>query len=50
MNAPNDVVYTPNQKFIEAAAGSFSTWMLGSPENTGNAVEFYIDNVRFVKP
>lgn len=50
MNAPNDVVYTPNQKFIESAAGSFSTWMLGSPENDGNAVEFYIDNVRFVKP
>lgn len=50
MDAPNDVVYTPNQKFIESAAGSFSTWMLGSPENSGNAVEFYIDNVRFVKP
>jgi hypothetical protein len=50
MDAPNDVVYTPNQKFIESAAGSFSTWMLGSPENNGNAVEFYIDNVRFVKP
>lgn len=46
----SNVVYTPNQKFIETAAGSFSTWMLGSPENTGNAVEFYIDNVRFVKP
>ncbi|HRG07101.1 MAG TPA: glycan-binding surface protein [Cyclobacteriaceae bacterium] len=46
----SNVVYTPNQKFIETAAGSFSTWLLGSPENTGNAVEFYIDNVRFVKP
>jgi len=50
MDAPRDVTYTPNQKFIEAAAGSFSTWMLGSPENSGNAVEFYIDNIRFVKP
>jgi hypothetical protein len=44
------VVYTPNQKFIETAAGSFSAWLLGSPQNTGNAVEFYIDNIRFVQP
>ncbi len=44
------VVYTPNQKFVETAAGSFSAWLLGSPENIGNAVEFYIDNIRFVQP
>jgi hypothetical protein len=50
MGAPNNVVYTPGQKFVETAAGSFSTWLLGSPENTGNAVEFHIDNIRFVKP
>lgn len=50
MGAPSDVVYTPGQKFIETAAGSFSTWLLGSPENSGNAVEFYIDNIRFVQP
>jgi hypothetical protein len=49
-NAGGEVVYTPNSKFIESAAGSFSTWLLGSPENTGNNVEFYIDNVRFVEP
>ena len=50
MDAPGDVVYTPDQKFQEAAAGSFSTWLLGSPESSGNAVQFYIDNIRFVKP
>jgi len=50
MGAPDDVVYTPNQKFVEEAAGSFSTWLLGSPQNSGNFVEFYIDNVRFVQP
>ena len=50
MNAPSDVEYTPGQKFIETAAGSFSTWMLGSKESSGNAVQFYIDNIRFVKP
>jgi len=44
------VNYTPGNKFVESAAGSFSTWFLGSPQNTGNAVEFYIDNVRFVEP
>jgi hypothetical protein len=44
------VNYTPGQKFIETAAGSFSTWLLGSPENSGNYVEFYIDNIRFVQP
>lgn len=49
-NSAGAVVYTPGQKFIETAAGSFSTWLLGSPENTGNAVEFYIDNIRFVEP
>ena len=50
MDAPSDVEYTPNQKFIEEAAGTFSTWLLGSPENSGNFVEFYIDNIRFVQP
>jgi hypothetical protein len=49
-NSAGAVVYTPGQKFVETAAGSFSTWFLGSPENTGNAVEFYIDNIRFVEP
>lgn len=44
------VYYTPGQKFIESAAGSFSTWFLGSPENSGNSVEFFIDNIRFVQP
>jgi hypothetical protein len=43
------VVYTPGMEFMESNVGSFSTWMLGSPENTGNAVEFYIDNIRFVE-
>ena len=42
------VYYDGGQKFIESAAGSFSTWFLGSPENEGNHVEFYIDNIRFV--
>lgn len=46
----DNVAYTPNQKFIETAAGSFSTWLLGSPESDGSLVEFYIDNVRFVQP
>ncbi|HTF20147.1 MAG TPA: glycan-binding surface protein [Chryseolinea sp.] len=50
MGAPSDVEYTPGQKFIETAAGSLSTWLLGSPESSGNAVQFYIDNIRFVKP
>lgn len=50
MGAPSNVEYTPGQKFVETNAGSFSTWLLGSPENNGNAVEFYIDNIRFVKP
>jgi len=50
MDAPDDVEYTPGQKFVEEAAGSFSTWLLGSPENSGNFVEFYIDNIRFVQP
>lgn len=44
------VFYTPGQKFIESAAGSFSTWFLGSPENEDNEVEFFIDNIRFVQP
>ena len=46
----NGVNYTPGQKFSESAAGRFSTWLLGSPENTGNEVEFYLDNIRFVEP
>ncbi len=51
MGAPGGVVtYTPGQPFIETAAGSFSTWLLGSPENSGNEIEFYIDNIRFVEP
>lgn len=50
MGAPNDVVYTPGFKFVETAAGSISTWLLGSPESSGNAVEFYIDNIRIVEP
>lgn len=44
------VFYTPDQPFVETAAGSLSTWFLGSPENNGNFVEFYIDNIRFVQP
>jgi hypothetical protein len=44
------VFYTPGQPFIESNAGSLSTWLLGSPENSGNEVEFYIDNIRFVEP
>ncbi len=48
MSAPADVEYTPGMPFIEENAGSFSTWMLGSPDNSGNFVEFYIDNIRFV--
>ncbi len=50
MGAPSNVEYTPGQRFVENAAGSFSTWLLGSPENNGNEVEFYIDNIRFVTP
>ncbi|MBX2970315.1 MAG: hypothetical protein KF803_13180 [Cyclobacteriaceae bacterium] len=46
----NTVVYTSGQPFVETAAGSFSTWFLGSPENNGNNVEFHIDNIRFVEP
>lgn len=45
----SNVVYTPGQKFVETAAGSFSTWFLGSPENNGNNVEFHIDNIRIVE-
>lgn len=45
----SNVVYTPNQPFVESAAGSFSTWFLGSPENNGDNVEFHIDNIRFVE-
>lgn len=49
-NGTGQVVYTGGMPFVEAAAGSFSTWLLGSPENSGNAVEFHIDNIRFVEP
>lgn len=45
-----NVVYTGGQPFNPANVGSFSTWFLGSPENDGNAVEFYVDNIRFVEP
>lgn len=44
----NEVVYTPDQKFVETAAGSLSTWLIGSPESDGSLVEFYVDNFRFV--
>ncbi|MEQ8471776.1 MAG: glycan-binding surface protein [Marinoscillum sp.] len=50
IDAPDAIVYTPGQKFIETAAGSLSTWIIGSPENDGNYVELYIDNIRFVQP
>lgn len=50
MSQPDDVVYTGDQAFVESAAGSFSTWLLGSPESDGRLVEFYIDNIRFVQP
>ncbi len=51
MGQPNtNIEYTPGQPFIETAAGSFSTWLIGSPENDGNFVEFFIDNIRFVEP
>ena len=42
------IEYTGDQEFIEANVGSFSTWLLGSPENSDNFVQFYIDNIRFV--
>jgi hypothetical protein len=51
MGKPGDnIVYTAGQKFNEANAGSFSTWMLGSPESDGKEVEIHMDNIRFVKP
>jgi len=50
IDAPDDIVYTGGQKFQEAAAGSLSTWIIGSPESSGNYVEIYIDNIRFVQP
>ena len=37
------------QYIVETAAGTFSTWFLGSPENNENNVEFHIDNIRFVE-
>ncbi|MEL7148243.1 MAG: glycan-binding surface protein, partial [Bacteroidota bacterium] len=37
------IMYTPGQSFVEAAAGSLSMWLIGSPENTDNEVEFHID-------
>lgn len=50
IDVPGDVVYTGGQKFIETAAGSLSTWLIGSPESDGRYVEMYIDNIRFVQP
>lgn len=50
IDAPDAIVYTGGQKFVETAAGSLSTWIIGSPENDGNYVELYIDNIRFVQP
>ena len=44
------IVYTPGQSFVESAAGSMSMWLVGSPENTENLVDFYIDNLRIVEP
>lgn len=50
-DANDVVVYTGDQSFVEANAGSFSAWLLGSPEsNPDTEVEFYIDNIRFVQP
>ena len=43
-----NVVYTDGA-FVESAAGSMSTWLLGSPENDGSFVEFYMDNLRIVE-
>ncbi|MCR9251505.1 MAG: glycan-binding surface protein [bacterium] len=48
-NDDQGTFYTPGQDFIESAAGSISMWLLGSPENDGNAIEFYVDNIRFVE-
>lgn len=50
IEVPDAVTYVGGQKFIESAAGSLSTWLIGSPENSDNFVEFYIDNMRFVQP
>lgn len=50
IDAPDAIVYTGGQKFIETAAGSLSTWIIGSPESNGDPVEIFIDNIRFVKP
>ena len=50
IEVPDAVEYTGGQKFIETAAGSLSTWLIGSPENDGNYIEMYIDNIRFVQP
>ncbi|TRX50026.1 hypothetical protein FNH22_26230 [Fulvivirga sp. M361] len=44
------VFYEDGQAFVEAAAGSLSMWLLGSPENSDNEVEFYVDNIRIVEP
>ncbi|MEP0367409.1 MAG: glycan-binding surface protein [Cyclobacteriaceae bacterium] len=44
------VFYTSGHKFVEAAAGSMSMWLIGSPENSENPVEFYVDNLRIVLP
>lgn len=44
------ITYTAGQDFVESAAGSMSMWLIGSPENSDNPVEFYIDNIRIVEP
>ena len=50
IEAPDAIVYTGGQDFNEQAVGSLSTWLIGSPENDGNYIEMYIDNIRFVQP
>lgn len=50
IEVPGAVEYAGGQQFVETAAGSLSTWMIGSPENDGNHIELYIDNIRFVQP
>ncbi len=46
----NPIVYTGGNDFIESAAGSMSMWLVGSPENAGNSIEFHVDNIRIVEP
>lgn len=49
MDQPDDVVYTPGQKFIKENTGSLSFWMIGSPKSDNSPVEVFIDNVRIVE-